>query len=159
MLELEQSKIRFPTTVLLNFNVFEISVCDTEGIDGMCAMNLMSFVWSFINGGIDCTFSQLLMYLLSSLCETYFAQLKRWVYQGELDEPFNELFINSCTHKLKHERSKEYFDKAYYIRSDLVPGFLVGCEQPILQCGKYNRFLKTYNAQVSRHNLLIEEID
>ncbi|TDG51276.1 hypothetical protein AWZ03_002363 [Drosophila navojoa] len=128
--------------------LFELEqICDTEGIDGMCAMNLMSFVWSFINGGIDCTFSQLLMYLLSSLCETYFSQLKRWIYQGELDEPFNELFINSCTHKLMHERSKEYFDKAYYIRSDLVPGFLVGCEQPILQCGKYNRFLKTYNAQ------------
>lgn len=132
---------------------------NADGISGMSGMSLLSFVWSFINVGINCQFSQLLLYLLRSLCETYFAQLQRWLYHGELDEPFNELFINSCSHKLMHERSKEFFDKAYYVRSDAVPGFLMGYEQAILQCGKYNRFLKNYNSQVSRHNVLIELIE
>ncbi|EDW70043.1 uncharacterized protein Grip163 [Drosophila virilis] len=131
----------------------EPSLNNAEGMNGMCGMSLLSFVWSAINVGINCEFSQLLMYLLRSLCGTYFAQLQRWLYQGELEEPFNELFIKCCPHKMMHERSKEFFDKGYYVRTDIVPGFLAGCEQAILQCGKYNRFLKTYNPQHAVFNL------
>lgn len=37
------------------------------------------------------------------------------------------------------------------MRSNMVPGFLVGYEKAILQCGKYNRLLKTYREEVGKH--------
>ncbi|EDV96579.1 uncharacterized protein LOC6556649 [Drosophila grimshawi] len=115
-----------------------------KGINGA---GLLSFVWSAIKMSVNSEYSQLLLYLLRSLAVTYYGQLERWIYQGELDEPFNELFINGCMPHSIHERSKEFFDRGYYLRPDAVPAFLVGCEQTILQCGKYNRLLQTYNAQ------------
>lgn len=60
----------------------------------------------------------------------------------DLDD--KELFIfynNSCQDKI----NKQFFDTAYGIRQDAVPGFLQGHEHEILTCGKYMMLLKTFN--------------
>ncbi|XP_026845299.1 uncharacterized protein LOC6595991 [Drosophila persimilis] len=112
-----------------------------------------TFILASIGSAIDtCSntdFLQLLMYLLKCMCQTYFAQLQRWVYKGELDEAVNEIFIRrrAPLDRQIDECSKEFFDKGYQVHEEEVPDFLSGCETVILHCGKYNRLLKACNAQ------------
>lgn len=64
-----------------------------------------------------------------------------------LDDPRNELFICFVDHY--RANTKYFFDKAYYVRKESVPGFLQGLEDQILQCGKYTMLLRAYNPSVS----------
>ncbi|KAH8411093.1 hypothetical protein KR222_002373 [Zaprionus bogoriensis] len=114
---------------------------------GGSGANLLSNLWSAIDASVNRQYLYLLTFLLKSLCETYFGQLQRWIYMGEIDEPFNELFIRSCSGRSLDRRSKEFFDRGFHVLSDVVPGFLSGYEMAVLQCGKYNCLLRTYKAE------------
>lgn len=113
-----------------------------QGTNGAC---LLSVIWSAIDVCVNVQYLQLLMYLLRSLCKTYCGQLQRWLYHGLLDDSFNEIFVG--TQRCFDEKSKEFFDRAHFVREHMVPGFLAGCEPAIIQCGKYSRLLKQYNPQ------------
>ncbi|XP_017021323.1 uncharacterized protein Grip163 [Drosophila kikkawai] len=111
---------------------------------------LMSCIWQIIDSCTHSDFLQLLIYLLRRMSKTYFGQLQSWIYKGELDEELNEIFISRCRNtspSLMDECSKEFFNRGYQVVNEEVPAFLYGCEQDILQCGKYNRVIKAYNAQ------------
>lgn len=73
--------------------------------------------------------------------------LQKWIYNGILDDPSNELFIGYIDQYRKD--TKHYYDKAYFIRKESVPGFFQGFEDEILQCGKYTMLLKAYKPNVS----------
>lgn len=115
---------------------------------GKSGAKLLSYIWSAIDQSVNNGYQHLLIYLLRALCMTYFDQLQRWLYQGEIDGPFNELFVTCCSDKALNNRSKEYFDRGFHVRPDMVPSFLAGYERAILQCGKYNRLLRTYREEV-----------
>ncbi|KAH8296198.1 hypothetical protein KR054_002845 [Drosophila jambulina] len=111
---------------------------------------LMSCLWQAIDSCGHSDFLQLLIYLLRKMSQTYFGQLQSWVYHGKLDEELNEIFISRCHNTLPStvdECSKDFFNRGYQVVNGEVPAFLYGCDQDILQCGKYNRVLKAYNAQ------------
>ncbi|KAH8264788.1 hypothetical protein KR038_001247 [Drosophila bunnanda] len=111
---------------------------------------LMSCIWQVIDTCGHSDFLQLLIYLLRRMSQTYFGQLQSWIYHGELDDELNEIFI-SRSHNTSpstiDECSKDFFNRGYQVVNEEIPDFLSGCEQDILQCGKYNRVLKAYNAQ------------
>ncbi|XP_011176998.2 uncharacterized protein LOC105208704 [Zeugodacus cucurbitae] len=84
----------------------------------------------------------LLVYILKSCCHVYFKHLQKWIYYGLLDDPSNELFICFVDHY--RPNTKYFYDKAYFVRKESVPGFFQGYEDDILQCGKYTMLLKAY---------------
>lgn len=84
----------------------------------------------------------LLVYILKSCCHVYFKHLQKWIYYGLLDDPSNELFICFVDHY--RPDTKYFYDKAYFVRKESVPGFFQGYEDDILQCGKYTMLLKSY---------------
>ncbi|XP_067636054.1 gamma-tubulin complex component 6-like [Eurosta solidaginis] len=85
----------------------------------------------------------LLVYILKSCCHVYFKHLQKWIYYGLLDDPCNELFICFVDHY--RANTKYFYDKAYFVRKESVPGFFQGYEDDILLCGKYTMLLKAYN--------------
>lgn len=76
-----------------------------------------------------------------------FRHLENWIFNGVLDDVADELFICYVNHY--RPNTKYFFDKAYFIRKDSVPGFIQGHEHTILQCGKYTMLLKALNPNVS----------
>ncbi|XP_004520386.1 uncharacterized protein LOC101462439 [Ceratitis capitata] len=84
----------------------------------------------------------LLVYMLKSCCHVYFKHLQKWIYYGLLDDPCSELFICFVDHY--RPNTKYFYDKAYFVRKESVPGFFQGYEDDILQCGKYTMLLKAY---------------
>ena len=87
---------------------------------------------------------------LKSCCQIYFDNFYKWLFHGYVDDPHKELFIYFVNHY--RPNTKYFFDKAYLIRKQSVPGFLQGYAETILLCGKYTMLLKSYN-QVVRFNI------
>ncbi|XP_035786687.1 gamma-tubulin complex component 6-like [Anopheles albimanus] len=84
-------------------------------------------------------------FLLSTLrrCSLeYFAIFQRWLFGGQLHDPSSELFVYFVDHY--RPNTKHFFDKAYLIRRQSVPGFLRGFEEDVLLCGKYAQLLKAF---------------
>ncbi|XP_046801977.1 uncharacterized protein LOC111686170 [Lucilia cuprina] len=84
----------------------------------------------------------LLVFILKRCCHVYFKHLQKWIYYGLLDDPCNELFVGFVDHY--RENTKYFYDKAYFVRKESVPGFFQNFEEQILQCGKYTMLLKAY---------------
>lgn len=70
-----------------------------------------------------------------------------WIFHGIVDDPGHELFIEFNNYYVP--RTKFFFDKAFVVKRQSVPGFLQGWEESILLCGKYSNLLKLYNPTVS----------
>lgn len=86
---------------------------------------------------------------LKSCCQIYFNNFHKWLFHGFVEDPHKELFIYFVDHY--RPNTKYFFDKAFIIRKQSVPGFLQGCADNILLCGKYTMLLKSYNQVVSAH--------
>lgn len=84
---------------------------------------------------------------LKSCCQIYFNNFHKWLFHGSIDDSHRELFIYFVDHY--RPNTKYFFDKAYLIRKQSVPGFLDGCAENILLCGKYTMLLKSFNQVVS----------
>ncbi|XP_065363723.1 gamma-tubulin complex component 6 isoform X2 [Calliphora vicina] len=84
----------------------------------------------------------LLVFILKRCCHVYFKHLQKWIFYGLLDDPCNELFVGFVDHY--RENTKYFYDKAYFVRKESVPGFFQNFEEQILQCGKYTMLLKAY---------------
>lgn len=87
-------------------------------------------------------FIMLLVFILRRCCHVYFKYLQKWLFYGVLDDPSNELFICFVDHY--RQNTKYFYDKAYFVRKDSVPGFFQGYEDQVLQCGKYTMLLKSF---------------
>ncbi|KAL0828859.1 hypothetical protein ABMA28_003768 [Loxostege sticticalis] len=90
--------------------------------------------------------SALTMYTaLYSICKVYFKFIERFIFEGELDDRFNEFFIRKDSQYINC-RSKRYWDKGFHItQSVAVPDFLRPLAKFILLCGKSLRLLKLCN--------------
>ncbi|XP_032575038.1 uncharacterized protein LOC6622009 [Drosophila sechellia] len=129
---------------------------------GITGSFLLSSIWLAIDTCENKDFLQLLIYFLRCISRNYFIQLQRWIYHGELDEPVNEIFISrslNTSPSFTNECSKEFFDKSYQVVNEAIPEFLVGCEEQILQCGKYNLILQAYNARHPVFEVLYPDIE
>lgn len=100
---------------------------------------LYSEYTTIFNSDVKCFFVE----CLKSCCQIYFNNFHRWLFQGFIDDPHRELFIYFVGHY--RPNTKYFFDKAYLVRKQSVPGFLQGCADNILLCGKYTMLLKSYN--------------
>jgi gamma-tubulin complex component 6 len=98
---------------------------------------------TIFNHDVKCFFIE----CLKSCCQIYFNNFHKWLFHGYIEDPNKELFIYFVDHY--RPNTKYFFDKAYVIRKQSVPGFLQGCAENILLCGKYTMLLKSYNQVVS----------
>lgn len=86
--------------------------------------------------------------LLKACCDVYYVRYQEWLYHGKLDDPYKELFVYFVDRY--KENTKHFFDRAYLIRKQSVPDFLVNCVDNVLLCGKYTILLKSFNPLVSK---------
>lgn len=145
--------VRMPRREIISELICLIYINAVNLNTGITGSFLLSSIWLAIDTCGNKDFLHLLIYFLRCISRNYFIQLQRWIYHGELDESVNEIFISRCLNtspSFTNQCSKEFFDKSYQVDNEAIPEFLVGCEEEILQCGKYNLVLRAYNAQVCR---------
>ncbi|KAI8641486.1 Spc98 family-domain-containing protein [Parasitella parasitica] len=58
--------------------------------------------------------------MLQIVSKPFYEMLERWVYEGELDDPYQEFFV-ACDHTVPEE---ELWQSKYTMREDMLPAFL-----------------------------------
>ncbi|XP_047534081.1 gamma-tubulin complex component 6 [Vanessa atalanta] len=106
---------------------------------------LMSYLFNEISLVTHRKTSLTLFNSLFCICRVYFKFIERFIFEGELDDIFNEFFIRK-DNQYVNSRSKRYWDKGFHITlSVAVPDFLRPLATFILLCGKSLRLLKLCN--------------
>ncbi|KAK6911764.1 Gamma tubulin complex component, C-terminal [Dillenia turbinata] len=95
----------------------------------------------------------LLEKMTQSASSAYLGILERWVYEGVIDDPYDEFFIaeNRSLQKesLTHDYDAKYWRQRYSLKDEL-PSFLANAASTILTTGKYLNVLREcgHNVQV-----------
>ncbi|XP_058459992.1 gamma-tubulin complex component 6 [Malaya genurostris] len=98
-----------------------------------------------------------LLHILKHCCYAYFLLFQQWLFGGQLRDPSGELFIYFVNHY--RPKTKHFFDKAFLIRRQAVPGFLKGFEEDVLLCGKYTMLLKAFRPTHPIFSLKIPKLE
>lgn len=99
---------------------------------------LASTVYEFSHHG-DPRVKKLVKRVLESVSEPLYNMLLRWITDGELDDPYNEFFIESCA-EVAGERM---WHEKYQVRDSMVPSFINRAQaRKILGTGKSINFLR-----------------
>ncbi|XP_053594050.1 gamma-tubulin complex component 3 homolog [Microplitis demolitor] len=121
---------------------------------------LASAVYEFSHHG-DPKVKKLVNRILSSVCEPLYNMLIRWINDGELDDPFQEFFIEARTDVM----GDRMWHEKYHVRDNMLPTFIPKSQaKKILGTGKSINFLrqvcKDSTAIYSRHaDMLIDDTD
>lgn len=86
---------------------------------------------------------ELCQFLLKHASKPYLTMLERWLYYGEIYDPYNEFMIRENEVINGKQLTGTMFDQIdnwenrYFIKSEICPTFLLSSSQKILNCGKY----------------------
>ncbi|XP_045773592.1 gamma-tubulin complex component 6 [Maniola jurtina] len=106
---------------------------------------LMSYLFNEISLVTHRNTALTLYNALFAICGAYFKFIERFIFEGELDDVYDEFFIRKDT-TFVNSRSKRYWDKGFHITlSVAIPDFLRQLATFILLCGKSLRLLKHCN--------------
>ncbi|CAK1543067.1 unnamed protein product [Leptosia nina] len=106
---------------------------------------LMSYLFNRISLVTHKRTAETLFNSLFIVCRVYFKFIEKFIFEGELDDYFNEFFIRK-DNQYVNSRSKRYWDKGFHITMSVaVPDFLRPLATFILLCGKSLRLLKQCN--------------
>ena len=76
--------------------------------------------------------------VLKPVCSPILAHIRRWIADGEIEDPYNEFFIENDSSCLDHN-----WEDKYKLRHDMLPSFVnISLAQRILQIGKSIHFLR-----------------
>jgi gamma-tubulin complex component 3 len=77
--------------------------------------------------------------MLQNVSKPLYEMLQRWIYEGELDDPYGEFFV-ACNNAASEE---ELWQTKYSIREDMLPSFLSKeMAQKIFSIGKSLNFIR-----------------
>ncbi|KAI9138608.1 Spc98 family-domain-containing protein [Paraphysoderma sedebokerense] len=100
---------------------------------------LVSAVHGYIHHG-DRVVKEFVGSVLSEICQPLFTMLRRWVYEGELLDPYNEFFVAKENNV---DEEHHWWRMKYSVRSEMIPGFV---ERPLAKkiflIGKSLNFLR-----------------
>ena len=86
----------------------------------------------------DPAVQDLMQRILKPVCSPILAHIRRWIAHGEIEDPYNEFFIENDTSRLEHD-----WEDKYKLRLDMLPSFVnLSLAQRILQIGKSINFLR-----------------
>lgn len=110
----------------------------TRACQGQKGGLLASTIYEFSYHG-DASTKKLMKRILESVCVPLYNMLMRWITDGQLDDPYNEFFIETCADvvgdRMWHEK--------YQVRNAMVPSFITkGQAKKILGTGKSINFLR-----------------
>lgn len=105
---------------------------------------------------------ELFTFLLDKSAAPYFQMLKKWIFQGHLEDPFGEFFVKENRSFKKENVEKDlndkYWDERFTFRADMIPTFLDKHKSRVLQAGKYLNVIRECG-RVDVKNPLEEKID
>ena len=102
---------------------------------------LLNTIYTLMINSSDSSIRDLFSFLLQKSAQPYFAILKKWIYQGVLEDPFQEFIVkenrNCRKENIEVDLNDKYWEERFTFREQMVPVFLSKCKNKVLQAGKY----------------------
>lgn len=73
--------------------------------------------------------------------------LQTWLFQGHIEGLGNDFFVEHRPERLKAKDRSYYL--SFHVHNDVIPCFLKGLDENILNCGKTVHLLKLFDHEVS----------
>ena len=75
-------------------------------------------------------------YLLQKAARPYFEMVSLWVYEGRLEDPFEEFAVRQRRDELRKQGpAADFWQKHFVLEDSKVPKFLQGCKEQMLHAG------------------------
>ncbi|EGZ27251.1 hypothetical protein PHYSODRAFT_470864 [Phytophthora sojae] len=131
--------------------------CGATGMDGATPYTIQK-LWYHVQPSlrtlemlsllVDALFS----FLMERASVPYLKMVERWIYHGDLVDPYDEFMIRRDEQVSKEDVQDNpystYWQSRYTVRESQVPLFLTRVAQKILTAGKYLNVFRTCNRQV-----------
>ena len=134
-----------------------VSVCDA--CQDKKGGALATVVHSHLRNG-DQSARNVVHTLLVAVCKPLYAMLSRWILDGELEDPFQEFFIQT---NLKIKSDDQLWHEKYKVRESMVPSFISMAQaRKILATGKSINFLRQVcedHSQVNSREMLRQALE
>jgi len=101
----------------------------------------------------DASIRDLFANLLERASEPYFKILKKWIFKGILEDPFEEFIVKENTtckkEDIERDLNDRYWQERFTYRDEMVPIFLSKYREKILHAGKYLHVIR----ECGRHDI------
>lgn len=102
---------------------------------------LLNVIYNLLTMTADKSIKELFSFLLEKSAEPFLKILMKWIYNGVLDDPFEEFLVKEDPSMNKDNIEKDfndsYWQKRFTFREDMIPIFLQKLSIKILHTGKY----------------------
>ena len=79
--------------------------------------------------------------MLDKASVPYFGILRKWIFSGLLEDPFNEFFISEHRQfrkeNIEQDLNDRYWEERFTFRDEMVPIFLEKQKFKVMHAGKY----------------------
>jgi gamma-tubulin complex component 2 len=115
------------------------NICDE--CEGRTGGSLLNALHQINDQGGDTKTNELMAYVLGKASAPYMEMLRRWIFEGVLDDPYKEFMIaeeeNTTKENVTEDFISAYWDKRYSLRDGQVVSFLTRLAEKVLTTGKY----------------------
>lgn len=105
---------------------------------GKAGGELLNVLRGMAEVGGDERRAELLAFLEAKAAEPYLEMLRRWVYEGLLDDPYREFMVAEEEGITKETVAEDfttlYWERRYQLRRSMVASFLLGCSDKVAKC-------------------------
>jgi gamma-tubulin complex component 2 len=102
---------------------------------------LLNVIYRLMINSSDKSIRDLFKFLLEKSAQPYFQILRKWIFQGVLEDPFNEFIVRENRAKSKENIERDfddhYWQERFTYREEMVPIFLAKHKEKVLHSGKY----------------------
>lgn len=102
---------------------------------------LLNVIYNLLTMTADKSIKELFSFLLEKSAEPFLKILMKWIYNGILEDPFEEFLVKEDSSMNKDNIEKDfndsYWQKRFTFREDMIPIFLQKLSIKILHTGKY----------------------
>ncbi|EAR93549.3 Spc97/Spc98 family protein (macronuclear) [Tetrahymena thermophila SB210] len=124
-------------------------VSETENYKGG---ELLSKLYDLLKNTSDKQIVDIYYYVLQKSFAPYVQMLSQWIYYGQIDDLFQEFFIQENVFVKRDNISKDfkenYWDQRFILREKQVPAFLYLWKEMVFKTGKYLSVLSEHEGKV-----------
>jgi hypothetical protein len=124
----------------------------THSVGGALLNVVHSQVTAIGGSGSDDDTTTTLRFLLRQASAPFFEILGRWIYEGRIDDPYDEFFIEEQTLQARTDMM-EVYDESYWhrkftVREEMLPLFIAHMREQIFNAGKFLHVLRSCDMDV-----------
>jgi gamma-tubulin complex component 2 len=123
-------------------------------VGGLKGGGLLSWLYRHAIATSEPNLKKMMLFILEKGLEQYVDLLAQWLYEGIVEDPFEEFMIKENVDYGKESVEKDltdsYWKYRFVVRDDMVPSFLGGLVEKILITGKYLHVIRECRSSVDR---------